>query len=171
MKNSKFLVLFLITALSVSAFAIFNPPNNALLKYYSAYLSLNLNRAMERAKIVYHFKDEPSFDKNQLEKELGIIKEDIDDANANIANIVTNMLDANKKSVDKYLKNIDRHFAQVYVDLKSIPEKFKKHEDIAPLLSDIYYQINKAENEDHKEIKRILKLKSLDEPVYVKVSP
>ncbi len=171
MKTSKLLVLFLLMGLSVSTFALTDPPNNALLKYYSAYLSLNLNRAMERAKIIYHFKNEPSFDKNTLEKELSIIKEDIDDANANIANIVTNMLDKNKKSVDKYLKNIDRHFAQVNVDLKSIPGKFKKQEDIAPLLSDIYYQINKAENEDHKEIKRILNLKALDEPVFVKVSP
>lgn len=171
MKNSRWLVLFIIIGFSVSMFGTFNPPNNALLKYYSAYLTLNLNRAKERAKIVYHFKDEPSFDKNQLEKDLGIIKEDIDDANANIANIVTNMLDENKKSVDKYLKNIDEHFAQVYIDLKLIPQKFDKQEDIAPLLSDIYYQINKAENEDHKEIKRILKLKALDEPVLVKVSP
>lgn len=171
MKNSKLLVLLLIIALSVFSFALTDPPNNALLKYYSAYLTLNLNRAMERAKIVYHFKDEPSFNKEQLEKELGLIKQDIDDANANIANIVTNMLDENKKSVDKYLKNIDEHFAQIYVDLKSIPVRFDKQEDIAPLLSDIYYQINKAENEDHMEIKRILKLKTLDEPVLVKVSP
>jgi Zn-dependent oligopeptidase len=169
MKHPKLLILLLAAMLVLPSLALTDPPDNGLVKYYSAYLTMNINRAMERAKILYHFSKEPAFDTRSLEKETGKIKQDIDDANDNIANIVLNTFDKDKKNINKYLDNIDKHFAQVNVDLKLIPQKIDKHEEIAPILSDIYYQLKKAEYTDHKEIKRILKLKSLDEPIYIEL--
>ncbi|MCW8809628.1 MAG: hypothetical protein OQK64_01595, partial [Ignavibacteriaceae bacterium] len=55
----------------------------------------------------------------------------------------------------------------VFIDIETIRTNLKKKEDISSYISDIYYQIKKAENEDHREIKRILNLKEFDEPVLV----
>lgn len=171
MKRSNILILSLLFGFFITNFALADPPDNTLLKYHSAYLSINLNHALESSKIIYNLTKEPSFDKKHLENDLNRIKQDIDDANINVANILINTLAEKKKSIDKYLKNIDEHLAQASLDLKAISEKLQKQQDFAPLISDIYHQINKAENEDHREIKRILKLKSFNEPVLIKVKP
>lgn len=171
MKRLNILILSLLFGFFITNFASADPPDNTLLKYHSAYLSINLNHALEASKIIYNLTKEPTFDKKHLEKDLNRIKQDIDDANINVANILINTLAEKKKLIDKYLKNIDEHLAQASLDLKAISEKLQKQQDFAPLISDIYHQINKAENEDHKEIKRILKLKSFNEPVLIKVKP
>ena len=95
------------------------------------------------------------------------IKEDIDNANNNIANIIINTNESKKSATEKLLKSIDEHLSQIALDLKSVSVKMKKEEKFSSLISDIYYQINKAENEDHREIKRILELKELDEPLII----
>ena len=74
----------------------------------------------------------------------------------------------NKARVSKYLKNIDKHLAAVYVDIKAIRKDLKTGKNISPFLSDIYYQLKNAEYQDHKEIKRILKFNIYSEPVIVK---
>jgi len=144
-----------------------NPPDNTLIRYYSALLTITLNQTLESSKVIYHFSKEPSFDKNFLEDQLDKIQKYIGYANNNIANIVINTMDEQKKNIDKYLINIDEHLSQASLDIQEIRNKLREEEDISPIISDIYYQISKAENEDHKEIKRILNLKEFDEPVLV----
>ena len=168
MKNVYMLILiFLFGLFSISA-AFADTPDNTLLKYYSAYLTVNLNHAIGSSKILYHLSKEQAFDKDFLETELNRIQQDIDNANNNIANIIVNTVGDQKKSIDKYLDNIDEHLAQVSLDLDKISKRLKEQKDFSPLISDIYYQVNKAENEDHEEISRILKLKVFDEPLLVK---
>jgi hypothetical protein len=167
MKAFKILVLALFLSL-ISRYAYpSNNPDNSLIKYYSALLTLNLNHSMESSKVIYYFSKEPSFDKNFLEGQLDGIQEHIGYANSDIANVVLNTLDDQKKQIDKYLKNIDEHLSQSLLDIKSIRTKLDKKEDVSPIISDMYYQISKAEREDHKEIISILKLKTFEEPLLV----
>jgi len=168
MKNVNILILFFLFGLLTTGTTLADSPDNTLLKYYSAYLTVNLNHAMGSSKILYHLSKEPTFDKDFLETELSRIQQDIDNANNNIANIIVNTVSDQKKSIDKYLDKIDEHLAQVSLDLDKIGKKLKEQKEFSPLISDIYYQVNKAENEDHKEISRILKLKVFDEPLLVK---
>lgn len=165
-KKYFFLLLLSIGILAVSS-TYADTPDNALLRYYSAYLTVNLNHAKESSKILYHLSQEPAFDKDFLESEISNIQKDIDNANNNIANIIVNTAGDRKMKIDKYLDNIDEHIAQVSLDLDKINKKLKAQKDFSPLISDIYHQVNKAENEDHIEISRILKLKEFDEPVLV----
>ncbi len=168
MKNVNILILFFLFGLLNTGTTLADSPDITLLKYYSAYLTVNLNHAMGSSKILYHLSKEPTFDKDFLETELSRIQQDIDNANNNIANIIVNTVSDQKKSIDKYLDKIDEHLAQVSLDLDKIGKKLKEQKEFSPLISDIYYQVNKAENEDHKEISRILKLKVFDEPLLVK---
>jgi hypothetical protein len=167
MKKFKILVFALSLSLITGYVYPSDPPDNTLVKYYSALLTLNLTHSLESYKIIYHLTKEPSFDKNFLENQLDKIQMYIGYANSNIANMVLNTLDEHKKAIDIYLKNIDEHLSQTLLDIEKIRTKLNDKEDIAPIISKIYYQLNKAENEHHKEIKRILKLKAFDEPILV----
>lgn len=165
---TKHFLLLLISAVLLTASNILgSTPDNALLRYYSAYLTVDLNHAMGTSKILYHLSKEPAFDKDLLESKLNNIQQDIDNANNNIANIIVNTVGDRKITIDKYLDNIDEHLTQVSLDLDKINKSLKGHKDFSSLISDIYHQVNKAEKEDHKEISRILKLKEFDEPVLV----
>ena len=144
-----------------------DPVDNTLLKYYSALISIDLNHSIEASKVVYHLSKETKFDKEFLMSELNKVEQNIDNANINIANLLINTFDDQKKKVDNNIKNIDKHLAQASVDINEIWTKLNEKEDISPLLSDIYYQVSKAENEDHKEINRILSLKAFPEPILV----
>ena len=144
-----------------------DPVDNTLLKYYSALISIDLNHSIEVSKVVYHLSKEAKFDKEFLKSELNKVQQNIDNANINIANLLINTFDDQKKKVDDNIKNIDKHLAQASVDINEIWTKLNEKEDISPLLSDIYYQVSKAENEDHKEINRILSLKAFPEPILV----
>ena len=144
-----------------------NTPDNTLLKYYSALLTLNLNHAKESSRIIYHLSKEPAFNKDLLENVLNKIEENIGYANTNIANITLNTDDSKKAGIENSLKSIDEHLAQVAIDIKSIRDNLRSDKNISRSLSDIYYQIHKAENVDHKEIRRILKLKADEEPLLI----
>ena len=161
-----FILIFLFGSIAISTTSA-NSPDNTLIKYYSAYLTLNLNHALGSSRILYHLSQEPAFDKYFIEKEISRIQQDLDNANDNIDNIIINTIDDKKKAIDKLLDDIDEHLAQASIDLNTVTKRLKKQQDFSPVISDIYYQVNKAENEDHKEITRILKLKKFDEPVLV----
>jgi hypothetical protein len=158
-------VLFL--SLSISYAQNSNSPDNNLVKYYSALLTLNLNHAKDEARVLYHLSMESSFDKDILENEVERIHQRIEDANADIANMVENLMDSKKKDIDQSLKNIDECLAQVMVDLDQIKHKLNNDENVSALLSDIYFQINKAGNKDHQEIRETLGLKSSEESLLV----
>ena len=163
---SIFIFIFSISLLSGYTFSHSTPDNN-LIKYYSTLLTLNLNHSSEAAKVIYYLSEEPSFNEDFLTDQLDKIQQNIEYANNNIASITINTLADQKKSIDKYLKNIDEHLSAALVDIESIRSHLRKKEEISSYISDIYYQIKKAENEDHREIKRILNLKDFDEPVLV----
>ena len=167
MKKLKILVFAVFLSLITGFANPYIPPDNTLIKYYSALLTLNLNHSMESSKVIYYFSKEPSFDKNFLEGQLDRIQEHIGYANSDIANIVLNTLGDQKKQIDQNLKNIDEHLSQALLDIQNIRTKLDNKEDVAPIISNLYYQISKAENVDHKEIKRILQLKDFDEPLLV----
>ena len=168
MNKLKFLIFVLILGFSFNNVYSSNPPDNNLIKYYSALIGINLNHCQESSKIIYHLSKEPSFEKSILENELKNIEEFIGFTNTNISNLIINTTDDQHKQIDTELKNIDKHLAQAFVDIKSIRNDLNKQKDLAPSIADLYQQLNKAENEDHQEIKRILKLKDFDEPVLVK---
>ncbi len=136
--------------------------------FYSEFLSLNLIHAMQSAKVLYHLSMESSFSKELLESELDRIENNVRFGNADISKMVEHASNENKIKISKYLKNIDQHLATVYVDIKTIRKDLKQKENISPFLSDIYYQLKKSEYQDHKEIKRILKFKTYNEPAIVK---
>lgn len=136
-------------------------------EFYSEFLSFNLIHAMQSAKVLYHLSKKPSFSKELLESELDRIETNVHYGNAQISNMVEHASKQKKAKVSKYLKNIDGHLASVFLDIKSIRKDLERNENIAPSLSDIYYQLKKAEYQDHKEIKRILKFKIYEEPVIV----
>ena len=166
---NKIRILIFVLFLSLINAAVYpsNSPDNTLLKYYSALLTLNLNHSMEASGIIYHLSKEPAFDKKFLEDEITKLQQNVEYANNDIANIIFNTIDSKKIEIDKSLKNIDKHLAQVLVDFKEIKNRLTKSENISPYLSDIYHQIEIAENEDHQEIKKILYLKSDEEPLLV----
>ncbi len=141
--------------------------DNTLIKYYSALLSLNLNHAQSEAKIIYHFSKELSFNKEVLRNEIKKIRYNVDQANIDIANIVINVIDSKKLEIDKSLKTIDEHLAQAVVDLNQISDKLNNDKNVSSLLSDIYYQIDSAENEGHQELRKTLNLKSSEDPLLV----
>ena len=165
MNSVKIYNLVILSGLLLIGTAGANSPDNTLLRYYSAFLTINLNHSLESSKVLYHLSQEPSFDKDFLEGELNRIQKDINNANDNIANMIINTMDDKKKVIDKLLNDVDEQLAQVSLDLKSINNKLNGQEDISSLISDIYEHVNKAENEDHKEIIRIMNLKKFDEPV------
>ena len=167
MNNIKIFVLVFLFGLFVFTSAKANSPDNTLLRYYSAFLTINLNHSLESSKVLYHLSQEPKFDKDFLEEELNRIHKDIDNANDNIADMIINTMKDKKKAINNLLNDIDKQLAQVSIDLKTIDNKLNRQEDISSLISDIYKHVNKAENEDHKEIIRILGLKKFNEPVLV----
>lgn len=166
MKN-QILIPALIFFLSIMLSTTFSQPNNNLIKYYSTLLTLNLNHSSEATKVIYYLSKEPSFNEDFLTDQLDKIQQNVEYANNNIASITINTLADQKKSIDKYLKNIDEDLSAVLVDIESIRTHLRKKEEISSYISDIYYQIKKAENEDQAEIKRILNLKDFGDPVLV----
>ncbi len=160
-----FLILFLI---SISGYGYsINPSDNTLLKYYSALLTLNLNHTLDVSRIGYHLSKESEFNKELLEDILNKIEQNVDYSNSNIANISINVDEGKVKGIQKSIKNIDEHLAQALLDVKTIRNDLKNKGNVTPLLSDIYYQIRKAESEDHQEIRKILELKSGEKPLLV----
>ena len=164
-KNLLFLSLVIIITMSFSTEQI--QRRIILDEFYSEFLSLNLIHAMQSAKVLYHLSKEPSFSKELLESELDRIEENVHYGNAQISRMVGHASDKNKAKVSKYLKSIDEHLAAVFIDIKTTRKDLEKDKNIAPYLSDIYYQLKNAEYNDHKEIKRILKFKVYTEPVVV----
>jgi len=156
-------VFNIITGVNVLA----HTPDNNLIKYYSALLTINLNHSSETAKVIYSLLKKPTFDKEFLEDQLGKIQQNIKYANDDIASISINTLTDQRKTLDPYINNIDKHLAAVLVDIENIRAHLNKEEEISSYISDIYYQIQKAENNDHSEIKRILSLNDFDEPALV----
>ena len=142
-------------------------PDNNLIKYYSALLTINLNHSSELTKVLYSLIKEPAFDKDFLEDQLNKIQQNIDEANDDIASISINTLNEQSKAIDPYINSIDKYLANVLVDIESIRTDLKNESNISSYISDMYFQIKNAENEDHREIKRILNLKDFDEPVLV----
>jgi hypothetical protein len=134
-----------------------NIETEVMAKYYSKLLSYNLTHIMDLSRILYHLAEEPSFEKGYLENELNRIEEEIKYTNDDIANMVKYIPEENLDRVRKYLDNIDKHLAQVYVDTKTLREKLNLNEkvNISAVISDIYYQLKRAENEDHFEIRKI----------------
>jgi len=167
MKFINLMLAIILSGLSIIYAQSSVSPDNTLIKYYSALLTLNLNHVKNEARIIYHLSEEASFNKEILRNEVNKIQQNVEDANADIANIVTNMVDSKKKEIDQSLKSIDEHLAQVVVDLNNINHKLNNDESISPLLSDIYFQVDNAENTDHQEIRRILDLKSSEDPLLV----
>jgi uncharacterized membrane-anchored protein YjiN (DUF445 family) len=160
--------VFVLSLSILSGFTyVSHSPDNNLIKYYSALLTLNLNHSSEAARVIYYLSEEPSFNEDFLTDQLDKIQQNVEYANNNIASITINTLADQEKLIDQYLKNIDEHLSAVLVDIESIRTHLKKKEEISSYISDIYYQIKKAENEDHREIKSILNLKDFDEPVLV----
>ena len=154
MKKSLSIFVFILIISLISGYTFSqHTPDNSLIKYYSALLTLNLNHSSEAAKVIYYLSEEPSFDESFLTDQ--------------IASITINTFTDQKKMIDQYLNNIDDHLSAVLVDIESIRTHLKKKEEISSYISDIYYQIKKAENEDHREIKKILNLKDFKEPVLV----
>lgn len=160
---SVILFLFVFSGFSNHA----DTPDNTLLKYYSALLTLNLNHAMESCRVIYHLSKEPAFNKDLLENVLNKIEQNVSYANTNIANITINVDESKKAGIDKALKSIDEHLAQVAIDIKTIRDDLRSDNNVTRSLSDIYYQIQKAENEDHLEIRRTLRLKADEEPLLI----
>ena len=168
MKKSLRIFVFILIISLISGYTFSqHTPDNSLIKYYSALLTLNLNHSSEAAKVIYYLSEEPSFDESFLTDQLDKIQQNIEYANNNIASITINTFTDQKKMIDQYLNNIDDHLSAVLVDIESIRTHLKKKEEISSYISDIYYQIKKAENEDHREIKKILNLKDFKEPVLV----
>jgi hypothetical protein len=164
MKMAKILVIALIGFISMN-FSTSDPQDTTSIIYYSAFLTLNLNLASETSKIIYHLSGEQEFNKKLFYNELNKIEQSISYANDDIANIIYNSNEDKKMEIDKYLKNIDTHLAQVSIDIKQIREVLNKGENISRLISDLYYQIKSAETEDHSEIIKIQHLKTLEEPI------
>ena len=168
MKKTLSIFIFIIITSLISGFTFSqHTPDNNLIKYYSALLTLNLNHSSEAAKVIYYLSEESSFNEAFLTDQLDKIQQNIEYANNNIASITINTLSDQEKAIDQHLKNIDDHLSAVLVDIETIRTHLKKKEEISSYISDIYYQIKKAENEDHGEIKRILNLKDFSEPVLV----
>ena len=168
MKKTLSIFIFILIISSISGYTFFqHTPDNSLIKYYSALLTLNLNHSSEAAKVIYYLSEEPSFNEAFLTDQLDKIQQNVEYANNNIASITINTLTDQKKMIDQYLKNIDDHLSAVLIDIETIRTHLKKKEEISSYISDIYYQIMKAENEDHGEIRKILNLKEFEEPVLV----
>ena len=168
MKRTLSILIFIMSISLISGYAFSqHKPDNSLIKYYSALLTLNLNHSSEAARVIYYLSEEPSFNEDFLTDQLDKIQQNIEYANNNIASITINTVSDQEKSIDKYLKNIDEHLSNALTDIESIRTHLKKKEEISSYISDIYHQIKKAENEDHTEIKRILNLKEFGEPVLV----
>ena len=165
MKKMLFLIFTVIITMSFSS----QPLQKQVIldEFYSEFLSLNLIHAMQSANVLYHLSKEPSFSKELLESELDRLEANVHYGNAQISKMVEHASGTNKEKVSKYLDNIDEHLASVFLDIKTVRKDLSINKDIAPSLSDIYYQLKKAEYQDHKEIKRILKFKIYKEPVIV----
>lgn len=167
MNHVKVFVVLFFSMFYLSGTTLADRPDNTLLRYYSAFLSVNLNHALGGSRIIYHLSKRSTIDKKFLESEIGKIKQDIELSNNDIANIIINTMDDKKKEIDKFLKNIDEHLSQISIDLNLITSKMNKQENFSSLVSDVFYQINKAETEDNSEIARILELKKVEDPLLV----
>ena len=144
-------LLFIISA--GGSFA--NTESDVMAKYYSRLISYNMNHIMDLTRSLYHLTEEPSFKKEYLESEINRLKEIVEDTNDEIAEMKKYISVEHVKKIQIYLDNIDQHLAQVYLDIKTLRGKLTDDINIPNLVSDIYYQVKIAENEDHLEIKKI----------------
>lgn len=146
--------LFLIS-LSVPSMA--NTKTEEIARYYSKLLSYNLIHIMDITRSLYHLSEEPNFEKDYLLKELNRLDDEIKFTNDDIASMVKYLSEGKVVKLRKYLDNIDKHLAQAYVDINTCRQKLNINEmvNIPGVMSDIYYQIQRAENEDHLEIRKI----------------
>ena len=97
-------------------------------KYYSEFLSNNLNYTMQASKILYHLSKEKAFDKEFFLLELNRIENEIGTANYNISKMVINTPKETLPKIDKYLKSIDQHLAQVTLDIDKLHKYLKEKE-------------------------------------------
>ena len=155
LKIKLFIVAFFLISSSLTSMA--DNDTEVMAKYYSKLLTYNLTHIMDLSRSLYHLSEEPSFKKEYLENELNRIDDEIKYTNDDIATMVKYISEENLVNLQKYLDNIDEHLAQVYVDIKTLREKLYSNEkvNIPEVISDIYYQIKRAENEDHLEIRKI----------------
>ncbi len=152
--NKHVFILFVITLVGTS---YANTKIDDLAQFYSQLLSYNLNHIIELVEGLDHLSDEPGIDKEHLETRLNLLDNEVYYANGNIVNMIKYIPERNLERLQKYLDNIDKHLAQVYVDVKILRKKLNTNEqvNIPKLASDITHQIKQAENEDHLEIKKI----------------
>lgn len=136
-------------------------------EFFFEFPSQNLMHAMQSAKVLYHLSKEPVFSKEILGTELDRLENNVNYENPQISKMVEHDSKAEKINISKYLKNIDKHLALVFVDIKTIRQDLKRKKNISPSLSDIYYQFKNAENNDHNEIKKILKYQIYKEPAII----
>lgn len=167
MNKLKVLIFALILGISSLGITKADPPDNTLIKFYSAFLTSNLNHIIENSKIIYNLSKEPTINENFLISELEKIDKYVSYANDDAANILINTMGDKKKTIDQYIKNIDEHLAQISLDIKSTENKLNKQEEFSSLILDIYMQALRAENTDHNEIIKVLDLKKLEEPVLI----
>ena len=145
-----FLILSIVTSSAKSN-------TDVLAEYYSKLLSYNLTHIMDLTRSLYHLYKEPSFKKEYLEHELNRLDDEIKYTNTDIAIMIEHISKEDLERIQEYLDNIDKHLAQVYVDIKTLRDELNSNEqvNIPKVVSDIYYQIKNAENKDHLEIKKL----------------
>lgn len=132
-------------------------------RVYSSLLSANLNHCMEDAKTLYNLTSKNEFSKNLVEKDLNNITNYVDEANENISSMKEFYSKNELDKIGKYIESIDKHLAQVYVDVKSISEDLKDEKKISNSILNLYSEVEKAENLDHTELKRIRQIKVFEE--------
>ena len=132
-------------------------------RVYSSLLSANLNHCMDNAKTLYNLTSKDEFSKELVERELSNITKYVDDANLNISSMKEFYSKIELEKVDKYIKSIDEHLAQVYLDVKSIIKDLKNEKKISNKIFDLYSELKKAEQLDHKEMKKIRNIKVFEE--------
>ena len=147
-------IVFILTSVSNSNT---NNKIDDLAQYYSELLSYNLNHTIELVESLDKLSRESGIDKENLEARLNSLDSEINFANGNISNMIKYIPEENLERIQKYLDNIDKHLAQVYVDINFLRKKLNTNEqvNIPKFASDITNHIKQAENEDHLEIKKI----------------
>ena len=155
----------LICALLISNIIVFSniKAQNNLERVYSSLLSANLNHCMDNAKTLYNLTSKNEFSKELVERELNNITKYVDDANLNISSMKQFYSKTELKQINKYIESIDEHLAQVYLDVKSIIQDLRNEKKISNKIFDLYSELKKAEQIDHKEMKRIRNIKAFNE--------
>jgi hypothetical protein len=157
-------ILFGILIFSIEGSPMSNPADYTIVKYYSTFLYLNLNHAIESSKVIYNLSKEDSFSIEFLESELEQLDDNIKYANIDISQIVFNTPEEKKLGLDESFKSIDKHLAQAAEDIKLIKKDFSKRENITRLMTDIFFQVKTARDIDYEAIKEKQNIKPFNEP-------